>query len=74
MSESLPELQIVATFPTGTSLDDYDIPRANHVWIEMIESAESTAMLMGRKLASARPAANKPMVGGTGIEPVTPRV
>lgn len=42
MNESHPELQLVSTFPTGTSLDDYDIPRAHRVWIEMIESAEST--------------------------------
>ena len=38
----MPDLQLVSTFPSGTSLDDYNIPRAHRVWLEMISAANTT--------------------------------
>jgi hypothetical protein len=40
MSNTSPDLQLVATFPSGSSLDDYDIPRAHRVRVDMIDSAK----------------------------------
>lgn len=37
-----PALQLVESFPVGTTLDMPDIPEAKDVWIEMIRSAEKS--------------------------------
>ncbi len=42
VAQSPAVLQLVETFPVETSLDHADIPNAHDVWLEMIQSAQST--------------------------------